>query len=325
MEVAEEKSETRGGTVSSRPACCPTIMPLRFQTDEESFEQVSVSVETYFPQSRAAYGEIGRRKWFLEDDSGAAIQMLRIKDNARGERYENTWNESGTHFIHRVPTSGREYRLLKRQATMSMDKRTPFRVIRCIGSSAWDLGSYAVYALTEDGYFDVRRVVSVEKSAPPPKKKRRRTYPQSAPTETREPVKSSSEGRHLNLLRQIFGGEGFQVHYEPCSFKVQGVRGHWFAYTPDFLVSGKDHRVAIVESKYDMSGVDAAAIAKASGVEKLGMAVFFMVGAPCDLMVWRVCGPCIRPSSLDELVDSVGGVSDEECSDERGGDMATVK
>ena len=102
------------------------------------------------------------------------------------------------------------------------------------------------------------------------------TFPMFTSDKTVEPVKSSSEGRHLNYLREIFGHDA--VSYEPASFKVlnrpASMGGHMVSYTPDFLIAANG-RHAFVESKSDMTAVDMNAIAKAAGVKKAELSALF--------------------------------------------------
>ena len=280
---------------------------VRLQTDDETFKQKEVAVSDYFPRQSTSVHATGTMKWFIEDDG--VITLLRIKDGAR-TRYVNEWHETGITFLHRLPAMGRERRLLNRQVNMEISERTPFRVIRCVGSSAYDFGFYIVECM-EDESFRIRRICAVDASStppPPPKKKVKRNYPKFTSDKTPEPVKSSSEGRHLNYLRLIFGDD--HVFYEPASFKVLNrpadSGGMIVNYTPDFLLSVNGKHV-FIESKSDMTAVDVTAIAKASGIARFNFHVFFMVGPPCALMCWKVQNDMsISPSNMDAIVEIFG-------------------
>lgn len=315
---------------------------VRLQDDEETFTQPEVSLDEYFPSPRSKKKDIGARSWFIEREAGT-ISLLRIRDGAR-KRYKNEWNETGTVFLHRLPTMGREYKLLNAQYKLDITHRHPFKVIRCIGSSAYDFGVFLLQDRAEDGRgFIMRRIVphtdddeskgkvcgkkrqfaamkrgnavcahrsgeyspveAVPPTPPPPTKKKARDIPEFVSSITQAPVKSSSEGRHLNWLRAIFGEEN--VHYEPCAFKVlnrpRRMGGHVIQYTPDFLVNHEGKHV-FIESKSSMSDVSLSAIAKASGVKKYGFQVYFLVGPPCDIQCWRVnSDESISPSNIEMI------------------------
>lgn len=297
---------------------------FRLQDYDEPFEQEAVNPADYFSDKLASGPyEIGKLKWFCENDH-ACITQLRIKDGARSG-YEDEWHESGVSVLHRVPSRGRERKLLKAQADIEFGERTPFDLIRMIGTTAYNYGKYIVVEIQDGdgrgksrGGVLLRRIVYGSevgregKSQKPTsfgeyikkKKKLHVEYPKFPPTTTREPVKSSSEGRHLNMLKSVFGCDN--VFYEPASFKVKTT--HMMNYTPDFMISGKLRNV-VIESKSRMSDITGIAIQKAWGVQRLGLPTFFLSGPPCDLMVWKLHQdvPAILPTTFDEIVFLASG------------------
>lgn len=291
---------------------------MRLQDDGEEFEQVKVNAEDYFPAMNGDRHAFGTLAWFTENDD-ACITQLRVKDGAR-KGYVNEWNDTGTSVLHRIPTRGRERRLLDKQAELPLTSRTPFSLIRMIGSTAYDYGKYVVEKKEARRGLWLRRVLKTVENTRASKKRKieneevvlsslppeppTASHPMYVTASTTEPVKSSSEGRHLNMLREVFGKE--RVHYEPMSFKVKA--GHIHNYTPDFIIQGKTRHV-VLESKSSMSGVTSIAIRKAAGVAAYGFPTYFIIGPPCDLMVWALHPdvPAILPARFENIVEDAGG------------------